>query len=259
MGPGRVVVASPLFDDHLGLLQAVEDLAVEQLVPEARVEALDVAVLPGRARLDERSLGSDRSDPAAYGLGDELGTVIGPDVGRWPTHDEQVGQDVDDVDRGELAAGTDRQALAGVLVQDVQRPERPTIVGAVMDEVVGPDVVGPLSPQPDTGFVVEPQTSSLWLLCWYLQPLETPQALDPFVVDLPAGISQQGCDPAIAIAAVLARQLDHVGNEPRLVLPASRDVVLGRAVLPQDTAGATLGDPEPITDMVDTLATARGS
>ena len=43
----RVVVLPPLFDDHLGFLQALEDLAVEQLVPEAHVEALDVAVLPG--------------------------------------------------------------------------------------------------------------------------------------------------------------------------------------------------------------------
>ena len=44
MGPDRVVVVSPLLDDHLGLLQAVEDLAVEQLVPEAGIEALSVAV-----------------------------------------------------------------------------------------------------------------------------------------------------------------------------------------------------------------------
>jgi len=42
-----VVVDTPLLDDDLGLADRVEDLAVEQFVPEPRVEALDVAVLPG--------------------------------------------------------------------------------------------------------------------------------------------------------------------------------------------------------------------
>ena len=42
-----VVVAAPLLDEDLGFTQGVEDLAVQQLVPEPGVEALAVAVLPG--------------------------------------------------------------------------------------------------------------------------------------------------------------------------------------------------------------------
>ena len=34
----------------------------------------------------------------------------------------------------------DRQALARVLVQHVQCPERAPVMGTMMDEVVGPDV-----------------------------------------------------------------------------------------------------------------------
>src|SRR5215510_15572128 len=49
-GPDRVVVASPTLDDDLGLAQSVENLAVEQLIAKAGIEALDVAVLPGAAR-----------------------------------------------------------------------------------------------------------------------------------------------------------------------------------------------------------------
>src|SRR5215218_7498328 len=45
----RVVVPTPALDDDLGLLERGDDLAVEQLVPELGVEALDVAVLPRRA------------------------------------------------------------------------------------------------------------------------------------------------------------------------------------------------------------------
>ena len=52
MRPDRIVMAPPAFDDDLGLAQSVEDLAVEQLVAKAGVEALDVAVLPGAASLD---------------------------------------------------------------------------------------------------------------------------------------------------------------------------------------------------------------
>jgi hypothetical protein len=41
-----VVVIAPAFDDDLGLLQAVEDLAIEALVPEFSVEGLAIAILP---------------------------------------------------------------------------------------------------------------------------------------------------------------------------------------------------------------------
>src|ERR687898_1466865 len=44
-----VIVPTPALDDDLGLLERGEDLAVEQLVPELGVEALDVAVLPRAA------------------------------------------------------------------------------------------------------------------------------------------------------------------------------------------------------------------
>jgi hypothetical protein len=52
VGLDRVVVASPAFDDDLGLAQSVEDLSIEQLIAKACIEALDVAVLPRAAALD---------------------------------------------------------------------------------------------------------------------------------------------------------------------------------------------------------------
>ena len=87
------------------------------------------------------------------------------------------------------------------------------------------------------------------MLCRNLQSLEPPQALDPLVVNLPAGLAQQGRNPAIAIATVLARQLDHVADKPFLVCVTSWHVALGRAMLTQNTTGTTLGDPKLITDM----------
>ncbi len=43
----RVVVFPPLFDQDLGLTQAVEDLPIEELIAESGIEALAVSVLPG--------------------------------------------------------------------------------------------------------------------------------------------------------------------------------------------------------------------
>ena len=44
--PDRVVVATPPFDQDLGLAQRSEYLAIQQLISEAGVEALAVTVLP---------------------------------------------------------------------------------------------------------------------------------------------------------------------------------------------------------------------
>ena len=43
--PELVVVSPPSFDEHLGLLQRVENLSIHQLISELAVEALIEAVL----------------------------------------------------------------------------------------------------------------------------------------------------------------------------------------------------------------------
>ena len=42
-----VVVSPPLFDDDLCFPEGVEDFPIQKLVPEASIEGLAVAVLPG--------------------------------------------------------------------------------------------------------------------------------------------------------------------------------------------------------------------
>lgn len=44
-----VVVTAPALDDDARFLERVEDLAVEQFIAQARVEALDEAILPRTA------------------------------------------------------------------------------------------------------------------------------------------------------------------------------------------------------------------
>ena len=72
----------------------------------------------------------------------------------YAAQDEQVGQDVDHVDGLELAVDPDRQALMGELIDDVEHAVLAPVMRAVLDEVVGPDVIGLLGPQTDAGAVV---------------------------------------------------------------------------------------------------------
>src|SRR5947209_2669172 len=90
----------------------------------------------------------------------------------------------------------------------IEQPISASSVGAVLDKVVGPDVTAVLRPQPDARSVGQPEPASFGLFIGDLQPLASPDALDPLVVDYPARLAQQPCDLAIAVAAVLLGKLD---------------------------------------------------
>src|SRR5262249_36771952 len=89
--------------------------------------------------------------------------------------------------------------------------------------------------------------------------LALPDTLDPLVVDCPARLAQQFGDLAIAIAAVLAGKLDNIGNETLLVLTAARDLALRRAMLPERRTGATLGDMQLRSDLLNAGTATRGA
>ena len=69
-----------------------EDFDVQQLIPELRVQALAVAVLPWAARLDVERLHADPAKPLAHISGDEFGPVIGPEMLGRSVCGEQVGE-----------------------------------------------------------------------------------------------------------------------------------------------------------------------
>jgi hypothetical protein len=92
-----------------------------------------------------------------------------------------------------------------------------------------------------------------------LQPLASPDPLDPLVIDEPAGPAQQRGDLAIAVATILAGQLDDVGRQPLFVVTAPRDFALRRAMLPERRAGAALGDRQLASNMLDAGAATRGA
>lgn len=75
MRPDGVVVDPPRFDHHAGLGEGIQDLAVEPLVAELRVEAFAAAIFPVTAELDKRRFRPHCVDPVPNALGNELRTV----------------------------------------------------------------------------------------------------------------------------------------------------------------------------------------
>ena len=118
-------------------------------------------------------------------------------MARHAAQDEEIGQHVDHIDGLELAGDPDRQAFVGELVDHIEHAIFPSIVGAVLDKVVGPDVIAVLGTQPDARSVRQPEPAALGLFMGDLQPLASPDPLDPLVVDQPACLlaaARRSCD-----------------------------------------------------------------
>jgi hypothetical protein len=92
-----------------------------------------------------------------------------------------------------------------------------------------------------------------------LEPLASPDTLDPLVVDDPARLAQERGDLAIAIAAVLPGKLDYIGGETPLVVTPARDLALRRAMLPERRTGATLGNMQLRSDLLNAGTATRGA
>jgi len=116
-----------------------------------------------------------------------------------------------------------------------------------------------LRPQPNARSVGQPEPAALGLLMGNLQPLTLPDTLDPLVVDCPARLAQQRSDLAIAIAAVLPGKLDNIGGETPLVVTTARDLALRRAMLPERRTGATLGDMQLRSNLLNAGTATRGA
>ena len=112
-----------------------------------------------------------------------------------------------------------------MLVDQRQDAQGPPIVRLGLYEVEAPDVVTVKRTQPFARAVVQPEAAAGSLSAGDLQPLATPDTLNPVLAHLPARCPQQRGDAAVAIAPVLGRQSDDGA-----ALPVRRDDA-GRADL----------------------------
>ena len=95
VGSNSIVQPSPLLDEDDGLGQRVEDLAVQELVPQLAVEALVVAVLPRTAGLDVERLHTEPGEPPPHELRGELRPVVRTQMLGWTVPNEEIRQNLE--------------------------------------------------------------------------------------------------------------------------------------------------------------------
>jgi hypothetical protein len=167
-------------DDLTGLVLVQEQLHIEAFVAEFSVEALPVGIFPGAARLDVEGLNVLPSQPLLQGSGNELGTIVATqELGSALLSDEDF-QDLSDLACIEGAGHFNGQALAGELIDHRQQSQLLAVDTAVLEKVVGPNVVGKLGLLRD--FAQAPPTSSLGSLAQRQTP-QLPESVDPLGID----------------------------------------------------------------------------
>jgi hypothetical protein len=70
-----IVIESPTIDDPAGVFQAGKQFTIQELITEAAVEALHVAVLPGAPFGNEQGLHARLVQPARHRPSHELWTA----------------------------------------------------------------------------------------------------------------------------------------------------------------------------------------
>ena len=88
----------------------------------------------------------------------------------WSVQGEELGQTMEHIVRVQPAVYDDRQTSPGELIDLREHADLPSVMGAILDQVVGPDVVGPAWPETDAGSAVEPEPAPRGLLLGTFSP-----------------------------------------------------------------------------------------
>lgn len=141
MWPTVVILVPPLVDDCSGFGQAAEDFAVEALVSELVVKALDVTVLPGGTRLDVERLDLVLLEPVLDDIRNELRSVVAANVLRGAALAHHPFEHLQHVLRANGPGDMRGQALPCVLVDQGQNAKRTALLRLIRHEVPAPHLV----------------------------------------------------------------------------------------------------------------------
>ena len=248
VGTLLVVDGDPVGDDDAGLGERVELLAVEALIPEAGVVALDDPVLPGAAWFDGDGLDAVGGHELLDGLGDELGAVVGPDVlGPGLLADHGLEEDADDVllpDGGGHEAGDD---ALGELVDDEEDAQGASLPRAQHHEVPCPDLVG-------SGGLAQVRArraaaaADTGLRGLALEAVFTAYPTHLAQADMQAEGPDMAEDLAVALGRIAVGQLDDGRTDLALRRVQARTVAEGVAVRLQRPADEALGGRWQLAD-----------
>jgi len=215
--PLGVVFVSPRSRERPGIPDAIEDVHRQELISQAAVEALGIAVLLRTARFDVHGIDSYLPKPPTEGVGNELGTIVAADMPRDAAHRDELRERVDHVLTGDATIDFQGQALAGVLIDDRQSLQLPAAHRPVVDEVPAPDVVRPLGSTPVAAVCDRPYSSPFPLLSRHFQSLSLPQSKHSGQARSPSFFSKKPSDPEISIPRPNPRRLEHPLHQRCLV------------------------------------------
>ena len=148
----------------------------------------------------------DSPEPFSQGLPGWMKRVVTPTRGSqdrtaWAVRHEELRETGQDIVGAQATGDDDREARAGVLVDDAEQAPRSSVVSAVLPEVVGPDMIRAGGPAPWGRAVRQPQAPAPRRLRGHAQALAAPAPLDPFVVHAPAFGPQKRHDATVAVAS----------------------------------------------------------
>ena len=144
--------------------------------------------------------------------------------------------------------------LPCVFIDDVQCPIGSPVSSAILDEVIGPDMVRTFRLEAHARTIVQPELPLLFCFCGTFSPSRRRSTRLWFT-----------CQPAlfgkpvhaITIAAIFVGQFYDIVSQPLFISTALRNLSLCRTVLPQGAAGTTLRHIQLLPYMIDALATTR--
>lgn len=259
MWPRGVVVVPPGFDQDFCLAQIEEDFPRQQLVAQLAVEALAVTIFPGRSRLNVQRFHADPFEPFAQCCCNELRAIVGSYVLGCPVANEQLAQRIENVPGGELALDPDGETLTCILVDHAQHTEYSSIVRAILDEVIRPDMALVRGPEPYAGPIIQPETAAFWLFYRHFQPLPSPDTVNPLLVHMPAVVPEERCNPAVPISAEPFGQSRDRRCQGILVVSPGMWFALGRTMLADHTARPAFSHAKRFHHMIDRIALAGGA
>ena len=135
------MVLAPDGDGRSGLVQCLEPVVVKALVPELAIEAFDVAVLHGPAKLNQDMLDAVLLRPCHRCPARELWPVVSPDrLGVTPKCGCSV-QQAGDVVATNTIVGRDVHAFMAEVVSHRQALDPPAVGQAVAHKIHAPHLV----------------------------------------------------------------------------------------------------------------------
>lgn len=249
-----VVAPLPMGEPDLRVGQGKKPVLIQAFVPQLAVEAFDMTVLNGFARLDERERDASVGRPRVKGPRAELAAIVEEETYRSAPLDDDGLQGSDHGVTRQTERSRQRQALPRAHIHGRQAAKAPSGAQRIAHKVDRPRIVRggtgrsrhardrePFPPPPPHG-----------------EAFEAIEALDAFVGMDFAPAAQLPVQTRTAPPRMLSRQRAQLGAQRRIARGPLRGVPHSGPFKAQEATGASLAEPEAPLYVADDRAAPRG-